>query len=53
MNSKKFFGTFKPGEYIRITGTVGGELQITEAIPDIDKANSKGTGKVQYLTDYS
>ena len=50
--SRESFGSFEPGEYLRITGEATGELMVTEPITDLTQADPEGTGVVQYSTDF-
>jgi hypothetical protein len=51
ITSKTPYGTFRPGEYVLWRGKVHGELALSEAIPDLDKAKRNEAGKVEYTTD--
>jgi hypothetical protein len=46
--SKQSYGTFRPGEFMMLEGTVAGELKPTEAIPDLDKVARNARGMVEY-----
>ena len=50
--STEVYGTFKPGEYLRLDGTFWGELSPAEAIPDLDKAARNDQGLVEYSTSF-
>jgi hypothetical protein len=43
------FGSFRPGDYLRLEGRIAGELSpASEAIPDLDKAPRNARGMVEY-----
>jgi hypothetical protein len=52
VTSTEVYGTFKPGEYLRVDGTFWGELSPAEAIPDLDKAARNDRGLVEYSTSF-
>jgi hypothetical protein len=45
-----FYGSFRPGDFVRIDGRVVGELAPDEAIPGLDKAPKNARGRVEYAT---
>ena len=49
--TSQYFGTFKSGTYIKLTGNIKGELATNEAIPDLSKSDKEYAGKVSYETD--
>ncbi len=52
VTSVKPYGSFKPGDYLRIEGTVTGELSPGEAIPGLDRAPRNARGLVEYKAPY-
>ena len=44
------YGTFRPGRFVRWEGTATGELQPSEPIPGLDKAQRNARGLVEYKT---
>lgn len=49
IGSRAPFGSFRPGEYLRLEGRIVGELSpAAEAIPDLDKAPRNARGLVEY-----
>jgi len=53
ITSKQSYGIFRPGEFVFWQGRIVGELQPTEAIPDIDKAPRNAKGLVEYSAKIS
>jgi hypothetical protein len=51
--SQQSYGMFRPGEFVRWDGRIAGELQPTEAIPDLDKAPKNAHGLVEYSAKIS
>ena len=46
------YGTFKPGAFVRIEGTVSGELSPGETIPGLDRAPRNARGLVEYKAPF-
>ena len=46
------YGTFKPGEFIRVDGAVAGELSPAEPIPGLDRAPRNARGMVEYRAPF-
>src|SRR5471032_2290130 len=46
------YGTFKPGEFVRVEGTVTGELSPAEPIPGLDRAPRNARGMVEYKAPF-
>ncbi len=46
------YGTFKAGEFVRMEGTVTGELSPGEAIPGLDRAPRNTRGLVEYKAPF-
>jgi hypothetical protein len=44
----EFYGSFRPGDFIRIDGRIVGELAPDEPIPGLDKAPKNARGRVEY-----
>ena len=49
--TSQYFGTFKSGTYIKLTGNIKGELATNEAIPDLSKSDKEYAGKKEYLSN--
>ena len=52
VTSTKPYGTFKAGEFVRIEGTVTGELSPGEQIPGIDRPPRNARGLVEYKAPF-
>ena len=52
ITSTAAYGTFKPGEFVRIEGTVTGELPPSEAIPGLDRAPRNAHGRIEYKAPF-
>jgi alpha/beta hydrolase family protein len=52
VTSNMFYGTFRPGDYVRLDGKILGELSPSERIPDLDKAPRNSRGMVEYVTPF-
>lgn len=50
--SIKLYGTFKPGDFVRMEGTVTGELSPSEPIPGLDRAPRNARGLVEYKAPF-
>jgi Alpha/beta hydrolase domain len=46
------YGTFRPGDYVRLDGKILGELSPSEKIPDLDKAPRNARGMIEYATPF-
>jgi len=46
------YGTFRPGEFVRMEGTVTGELSASEAIPGLDRAPRNAHGRIEYKAPF-
>ena len=47
------YGSFKPGEFVRIDGFVSGELSPAEKIPGLDRAPRNVRGQVDYRAPFT
>lgn len=52
VTSTEPYGTFKPGEFVRIEGTLTGELSASEAIPGLDRAPRNAHGRIEYKAPF-
>ena len=46
------YGSFKPGEFVRIEGSVTGELPPTDPIPGLDRAAKNARGRIEYTAPF-
>ena len=53
VKAKTLYGSFRAGDYIRISGILKGELDVTENIPALAKADIDGNGTVAYATEFT
>ena len=46
------YGSFRPGEFVRVDGFVSGELSPNERIPGLDRASRNARGQVEYRAPF-
>lgn len=47
------YGSFRPGEFVRVEGFVSGELSPAEQIPGLDRAPRNARGQVEYRAPFT